>query len=270
MVIIANHGNYDASVRVVKKNGVPEIEKIWDDGTVSMFSVRPDGTLDRASDVAILDRITSVDAYSQRSSHAHSVNFDPSARMALAADKGTDRIYTYRIEKSRTLANPKAFKTAPGIAPRHSSFHPRLPYVYVVNERESSLSVYRYDAATADITFIETVPTIPAGAARNTPADVHVHPNGRFVYSSNRGHNSLAIFRIDEATGRLTLVDITPTQGNTPRAFNFDPTGRFIFAANQGSSNIVTFTADPETGKLTPTGAKVEVPRPVCVKFATL
>jgi 6-phosphogluconolactonase len=97
-----------------------------------------------------------------------------------------------------------------------------------------------------------------------------VHPNGRFVYSSNRGHNSLAIFRIDDATGRLTLVDITPTQGNTPRAFNYDPTGRFIFAANQGSSNIVTFAVDSNSGMLTPTGAKVEVPRPVCVKFATL
>lgn len=271
MVIIANHGNYDASVRVVKKNGVPEIEKVWDDGTVAIFPVRPDGTLDRASDVHVLDRTMSVDTYSQRSSHAHSVNFDPAYRMALAADKGTDRIYTYRIEQGRTLANPKSFKTAPGIAPRHSSFHPRLPYVYVVNERESSLSVYRYDAATADITFIETVPTVPQGVTgRNSPADVHVHPNGRFVYSSNRGHNSLAIFRIDESSGRLTLVEITPTQGNTPRAFNFDPTGRFVFAANQGSSNIVTFTADPETGKLTATGAKVEVPRPVCVKFAVL
>jgi 6-phosphogluconolactonase len=266
MVIIANHGNYDASVRVVKKNGVPEIEKVWDDGTVSIFPVKPDGTLDRASDVHVLDRTTSVDAYSQRSSHAHSVNFDPSHRMALACD-----IYTYRIEKGRTLANPKPFRTAPGIAPRHSSFHPRVPYVYVVNERESSLSVYRYDAATADITFVETVPTVPPGVTgRNSPADVHVHPNGRFVYSSNRGHNSLAIFRIDEGTGRLTLVEITPTQGNTPRAFNFDPTGRFVFAANQGSSNIVTFTADPDTGKLTATGAKVEVPRPVCIKFAMI
>ena len=271
MVLIANHGNYDASVRVVKKNGVPEIEKVWDDGTVAIFPVRPDGTLDRASDVHVLDRTTGVDAYSQRSSHAHSVNFDPSYRMALACDKGTDRIYTYRIEKGRTLASPKSFKTAPGIAPRHSSFHPRLPYVYVVNERESSLSVYRYDAATADITFIETLPTVPQGITdRNSPADVHVNPNGRFVYSSNRGNNSLAIFRIDEGTGRLSPVEITPTQGNTPRAFNFDPTGRFVFAANQGSSNIVTFTANPDTGKLTATGAKVAVPRPVCVKFAML
>jgi 6-phosphogluconolactonase len=271
MVLIANHGNYDASVRVVIKNGKPALEQVWDDGTVALFPVRPDGTLAEASDVAVLDRVQSVDPYSQRSSHAHSVNFDPSYRMALAADKGTDRIYTYRIEKGRTLANPKAFKTAPGIAPRHSSFHPRLPFVYVVNERESSVSVYRYDATTGAITFVETVPTVPPGfTGRNTPADVHVHPNGRFVYTSNRGHNSLAIFRIDESAGRLTLVEITPTQGNTPRAFNFDPTGRFVFAANQGSSNIVTFTADPETGKLTPTGARVEVPRPVCVKFALL
>ena len=271
MVIIANHGNYDASVRVVKKNGKPALEQVWDDGTVALFPVRPDGTLDAASDAHVLERTTSVDTYSQRSSHAHSVNFDPTHRIALAADKGTDRIYTYRIEKGRTLANPRAFKTAPGIAPRHSSFHPRLPYVYVLNERESSLSVYRYDAASADITFIETVPTLPQGTTqRNTPSDVHVHPNGRFVYSSNRGHNSIAIFRIDDATGKVALVETVPTQGNTPRAFNFDPTGRFIFAGNQGSSTMVTFAVDAETGRMTPTGATVDVPRPVCITFAEI
>ena len=270
MVIIANHGNYDASVRVVQKNGKPALEQVWDDGTVAIFPVRPDGTLDEASDAHALERTTSVDEYSQRSSHAHSINFDPSFRMALAADKGTDRIYTYRIENGRQFTNVKTFTTAPGIAPRHSSFHPRLPFVYVLNERESSLSVYRYDAATNDITFVETVATIPAGTGRNTPSDVHVHPNGRFVYSSNRGHNSIAIFRIDEGTGKLSLIGNEPTQGNTPRAFNFDPTGRFIFAGNQGSSTMVTFAVDPETGKMTPTGAKADVPRPVCITFATL
>jgi 6-phosphogluconolactonase len=272
LLVIANHGNYNASVRVVKKNGVPEIEKVWDDGTVALFPVRPDGTLDRASDVAVLERTQSVDTYSQRSSHAHSVNFDPSDRIVLACDKGTDYIYTYRVDaRARTLTDRKSFKTAPGIAPRHSSFHPRLPYVFVVNERESSLSSYRYDANTGEISLVQTIPTIPSGyTQRNSPADVHVHPNGRFVYSSNRGHNSLAIFRIDEATGRMTPIDIVPTQGATPRAFRFDPSGRYIFAANQGSSTIVTFGVDPETGMLAATGAKVEVPRPVCVTFAMI
>ena len=271
-VIVANHGNYDASVRVVKRNGIPEIEKVWDDGTVALFPVRPDGTLGPASDVAVLERTTSVDEYSQRSAHAHSVNFDPSNRIVLACDKGTDRIYTHRIDLTAgTLTDERVYHTAPGIAPRHSSFHPTLPYIFVVNERESSLSSYRYDATTGEISLIETLPTIPAGfTERNSPADVHVHPNGTFVYSSNRGHDSLAIFAIDQSSGRMTLVDIVSTQGGTPRAFMFDPSGRYIFAGNQRTNSIVTFAVDADSGRLTPTGAKVEVPKPVCIQFATL
>src|SRR5919201_788914 len=271
-VTVANHGNYDPSIRVVKKNGVPEIEKVWDDGTVALLPLKADGTLDRASDVGILARTQSVDKVPQRSAHAHSVNWDPSQRMVVVCDKGCDRVYTYRVaDGSRTLAEGKVLKSEPGIAPRHSSFHPRLPYVFIVNERQSSLSCYRYDANTADISLVQTIPTIPAGyTMNNSPADVHVHPNGRFVYSSNRGHNSIAIFGIDEASGRMTLVDIVSTQGSTPRGFNFDPSGRFLFAANQGTGNIVTFAVDGDSGKLMATGAKVDVPRPVCVQFAAI
>ena len=271
-VAVANHGNYDPSVRVVKKNGVPEIEKVWDDGTVALLPVRPDGTLDRPSDVAVLERTQSVDKVTQRSAHAHSVNWDPSQRMVVVCDKGCDRVYTYRVaDGSHTLAEGKVLKTATGIAPRHSSFHPQLPYVFVVNERQSSLSCYRYDANTADISLVQTIPTIPADyTMNNSPADVHVHPNGKFVYSSNRGHNSIAIFGIDSSTGRMTLGDIVSTQGSTPRGFRFDPSGRYVFAANQGSGSIVTFAVDPDRGTLTPTGAKVDVPRPVCVQLATI
>jgi 6-phosphogluconolactonase len=271
-VTVANHGNYDPSVRVVKKNGVPEIEKVWDDGTVALLPVRPDGTLDRASDVAVLERAQSVDKVTQRSAHAHSVNWDPSQRMVIVCDKGCDRVYTYRVaDGSHTLAEGTVLKTEPGIAPRHSAFHPRLPFVFVVNERESSLSCYRYDAATADISLVQTIPTIPAGyTSQSSPADVHVHPNGRFVYSSNRGHDSLAIFRIDESSGRMTLVDIVSTQGRTPRGFNIEPSGRFLFAGNQATGNLVTFAVDQDRGTLTPTGAKVDVPRPVCLQFAAI
>jgi 6-phosphogluconolactonase len=271
-VTVANHGNYDPSVRVVKKNGVPEVEKVWDDGTVALLPVKADGTLDRPSDVAVLERTTSVDKVTQRSAHAHSVNWDPSQRMVLVCDKGCDRVYTYRVaDGSRALADGKILKTEPGIAPRHSSFHPRLPYVFVVNERQSSLSCYRYDANTADISLVQTIPTIPADyTMNNSPADVHVHPNGKFVYSSNRGHNSIAIFRIDEASGRMTLTEIVSTQGATPRGFNFEPSGRFLFAGNQGTGNVVTFAVDSETGKMTPTGAKAEVARPVCIQFAMI
>ena len=271
-VTVANHGNYDPSVRVVRKNGVPEIEKVWDDGTVALLPVKADGTLERASDVAILERTQSVDKVTQRSAHAHSVNWDPSQRMVVACDKGCDRVYTYRVANgSHMLADGKVVKTEPGIAPRHSSFHPRLPYVFIVNERQSSLSCYRYDANTADISLVQTVPTIPADyTMNNSPADVHVHPNGKFVYSSNRGHNSIAIFRIDEASGRMSLVEIVSTQGSTPRGFNFDPSGRFLFAGNQGTGSVVTCTVDGESGTLTPTGAKAEVPRPVCIQFAMI
>jgi len=271
-VAVANHGNYDPSVRIVKKNGVPEIEKVWDDGTVALMPIKPDGIADRASDVAIFERTTSVDKVTQRSAHAHSVNWDPSQRMLLACDKGCDRVYTYGVANGSTkLAEGRMLKTEPGIAPRHSSFHQTLPYVYVVNERQSSLSCYRYDAATADISLVETVPTIPADYKMNSsPADVHGHPYGTFVYSSNRGHNSIAIFRIDQASGHMTLVDIVSTQGATPRGFNFEPGGRFLFAGNQGTGNVVTFAVDGETGKMTPTGAKAEVPRPVCIQFASI
>jgi 6-phosphogluconolactonase len=118
---------------------------------------------------------------------------------------------------------------------------------------------------------VETVPTTPADyKMNNSPADVHVHPNGKFVYSSNRGHNSIAIFGIDESSGRMTLVEITSTQGATPRGFQFEPSGRFLFAGNQGTGNVVTFAVDGETGKMTPTGAKADVPRPVCVQFAAI
>ncbi len=269
---VANHGNYDPSIRVVKKNGVPEIEKVWDDGTVALLPIKADGIAERPSDVAILERTTSVDKVTQRSAHAHSVNWDPSQRMVVVCDKGCDRVYTYRVANgSHMLAPGTVLKTEPGIAPRHSSFHPRLPYVFVINERQSSLSSYRYEAATADITLVQTIPTIPPDyTMNNAPADVHVHPNGKFVYGSNRGHNSIAIFRIEEATGRLTLVDIVSTQGATPRGFNFEPGGRFLFAGNQGSGNVVTFAVDAETGKMTPTGSKADVPRPVCIQFAAL
>jgi 6-phosphogluconolactonase len=271
-VTVANHGNYDPSVRIVKKNGVPEIEKVWDDGTVALLPIKADGILDKASDVAVLERTTSVDKVTQRSAHAHSVNWDPSQRMLLVCDKGCDRVYTYRVANGSTkLAEGKVLKSEPGIAPRHSSFHPTLPYVYVVNERQSSLSCYRYEASTADINLVETVPTIPADyKMNNAPADVHVHPNGKFVYSSNRGHNSIAVFRIDPSNGTMTLVDISSSGGATPRGFQFEPGGRFLFAGNQGTGNVVTFAVDAETGKMMPTGAKAEVPRPVCIQFAAI
>ena len=270
LVVVANHGDAPPAIRVVKKNGVPEIENIFDDGTVALFVVKPDGTLEPACDVAVFDRTY---AGAKGSPHAHSANFDPSGRFVLACDAGAgDLICVYRVNPgSRTLTDAKVYKARPDTSPRHHAFHRRLPYVFVIHERESSLASYHFDSKTGDISLIQTVPTVPEGfTARNAPADIRIHPNGKFVYGGNRGHDSIAIFRIEEATGKMTPVDIVPAGGSNCREFNFEPSGKYMFVANMGSNNIVTFAVDPDTGRMTPTGAKIETPKPASVQFVGL
>lgn len=272
-VVAANHGDFYPIVRVVKKNGVPEIENIYDDATVPLFAVKPDGSLEPACDVAVFERTHGGNPFSQASAHAHSVSFDPSNRFLLACDVGADRLYVYRFEpSSRSLSDFKVYPTPSGRAPRHSAFHPRLPYLFVINEDVSSLSSFHFDSKNGEVRMIQTVSTLPAdySGPHNAPADIRVHPNGKFLYGSNRGHDSIAIFKIDERNGELASVDIVKTQGANPREFNFEPSGKFLFVGNLMSNQIVTFAVDPETGKMTPTGARAEVPKPACIKFVEI
>jgi len=271
-IVVANHGDADPVIRVAKKNGVAEFETFFDDGTVSLFFLKPDGSIEPASDVAVFERTHGVDMRAQGSPHAHSANFDPSNRFVLACDTGGDFIYVYRVDPgSRVLANGKSFKTRPGISPRHAAFHRRAPYVFITHERESSLASYHFDSKTGDVALVQTVPTVPPSfTGTNAPSNIRVHPNGKFVYGCNRGHDSIASFRIDEATGKLTAVEITPAGGSNCREFNFEPSGKYMFVANMGSNNIVTFAVDPDTGKMTPTGAKIETPKPVSMQFVAL
>jgi 6-phosphogluconolactonase len=284
-VVTSNHGSYDTVAQLARtREGVLHLENTYDDATIAMFSPSSAGLLGDACDVAVLERghaagwedESGLDAIFRASPHAHSVNFDPSAQFVLACDKGTDRIYVYRIEaKGCALKQVKVVATPMGTAPRHSAFHPRLPYVFVINELQPSLSSFSFDAKTGDLQAIQTIPTVAKdainrGGKRSMPADVHVHPNGRFVYGSTRGNDTIAIFRIDEATGRMTALDEVSTRGATPRGFNFDPSGRFVLVGNQDSNTVVTFAVDPESGQMSPTGAMVEVPRPVCIRFAVL
>ncbi len=217
----------------------------------------------------MLERIGGVDPLSQLNPHAHSVNFDPGNRFVLVCDKGADRIYVFGVDlASGTLSKPRFIPSAPGSSPRHSVFHPRLPYAFVIQERIPSVSSLNFDATTGEISEIQTISTLPDDfEGRNTCAEIRVHPNGRFVYGSNRGHDSIAIFALDESTGRLSMTDLVPVQGATPRNFNFDPTGRYVFVCNQGSDNVVTFEADPDDGTLTPVGAVANVLKPACIKF---
>jgi len=155
-----------------------------------------------------------------------------------------------------------------GAGPRHFAFHPSGRYAYVINELDSTLTAFNYDGEQGRLREIQTVSTLPDDFSDTSHcADVHVSPSGKFIYGSNRGHDSIVIFEIDEATGTLTYVDHEPTQGKAPRNFAIDPTGAFLLAANQNTDNIVTFRIDQQTGKLTATGHTVEVPKPVCLKM---
>ena len=269
-VLVANHGDLVKAVRVAKKNGVPVIENPTDDGTVAMFVVKSDGSLEPACDVAVFERRPLTETGSGAA--AHSVNFDNTGRWVVACDVGTDHIYVYRFDPaSRTLGTGKSFRTPPGRAPRHSAFHAHLPYFFITNERESILTSFRFDSKTGDVRSIETIPTIPADfKGRNSPSDIRIHPNGKFVYASNRGHDSLVIVRIEEETGKMIPVDIVSTLGGNPREFDFEPSGRFLYVGNQTTNQMVTFEVDPDTGKMTPSGAKMEIPKPACVKFLLL
>jgi 6-phosphogluconolactonase len=186
------------------------------------------------------------------------------------ADLGLDRVMIYRLDLERGALppnDPPWTATAPGAGPRHIDFHPNGRHVFVINEIDSTLTAYDYDAARGTLGELQTVSTLPEGfAGANSTADVHVHPSGRFVYGSNRGHDSLAIFAVDPATGRMSYVGHEPTHGRTPRNFAIDPTGAFLFAANQDSDTIVTFRVDQTTGALTPTGQVTAVLTPVCIK----
>ncbi|RME89615.1 MAG: lactonase family protein [Verrucomicrobia bacterium] len=207
----------------------------------------------------------------QEGPHAHCATFSPDGRFLLVADLGVDRVFVYRVDPVHgELApnDPPWVELPPGSGPRHVAFAPDGRRVFVVNELACTLASFAWDGEAGRLEPLDSQSTLPAGfTGRNTCAEVAVHPNGRFVYASNRGHDSLAVFAIGPE-GRLRLVDHTPTGGRTPRHFALDPEGRWLWAANQDSGNIVLFRVDPKTGRLQPAGRSLSVPRPVCVLFA--
>jgi 6-phosphogluconolactonase len=211
----------------------------------------------------------SVDPRRQKGPHAHSVNLDAANRFAFVADLGLDKVMVYRFDaEAGTLAphDPPHMAAKPGAGPRHFAFHPSGTYAYVLNEMASSVTAMAYDAAAGVLTPLHTVTMLPEGFdAKNTGAEVAVHPSGRFAYASNRGHDSIAIFRIDEKTGRLTPAGHASTQGKRPRHFAIDPSGRYLLAANRDSNTLVAFRIDTETGALEPTGSSAEVPGAICI-----
>lgn len=238
-------------------------------GTVAVLPIQRDGSLGAASDVE--QHEGSGPREQQKSAHAHCIKLDRANRFAVAADLGSDKVMIYRFNSLSGTLEPGSQASAtlhPGAGPRHLTFHPNGKYLYVINELDSSLTTFKYDAAKGTLTAFETISTLPRDfTGTSYCADIHVSKSGRFLYGSNRGHNSIVVFAIDPRTARLSLVQHVSTEGNWPRNFTIDPSGRFLLVANQRSDNVVVFRIDPQTGGLTPTGHVAEIPVPVCLQF---
>jgi 6-phosphogluconolactonase len=240
-------------------------------GNVSVFPIENDGKLGASTDLAQHTGFgPSKDR--QEAAHAHSITLDRNNRFAFAADLGIDRLMIYQFDnKTGKLEPNKAqpfFQAQPGAGPRHFTFHPSGKSAFLINELTSSITSLAYDEKLGTLKEIQTVPTLPkAFEGANTCADIHVSPDGRFLYGSNRGHDSIVSYRIGKNDGKLSFIESTPTGGKRPRNFAIDPTGKYLLAANQDSDLIVVFRIDKKTGKLTATETSAEVPTPVCLKL---
>jgi 6-phosphogluconolactonase len=268
-VLVANHGDVTAVATVIKQNGAPVVDARADDATVALYPVRPDGSLEPACDVAVFPPRQPGDP--GKNPAAHQVIFDRSQKWAIASDNGGDHLYVYPFNpKTRTLVG-KAFPTPPGKAPRHFALHPRAPYVFITNEQEASVSAFHFDSSTGEVSPLQTVSTLQAGYAGPavSPSDIRIHPNGAFLYAANRGDDSLAIFAVDQTTGRLTLGDVVKTGGRNPREMGFEPTGRYLYVCNIQSGDVTTFAVDGATGGLT-RGPQMKLERPAVIHFAAL
>ena len=239
-------------------------------GSVIMLPIRADGSLGETADF-VQHQGTSVNPQRQEGPHAHSIMVDPANRFAFAPDLGLDKVICYKLDLERGKLTPNDAphtQVTPGAGPRHFDFHPNGRWVYLINEIGNTLSAYAYHAQQGTLHLLNTVPTLPASfSGASHTADIHVHPSGKFVYGSNRGHDSIAICAIDQHTGQVSVVGQESTLGKTPRNFAIDPTGAFLLAANQSTDNIVVFRIDAQSGRLTPTGHSAQAPAAVCLKL---
>jgi 6-phosphogluconolactonase len=241
-------------------------------GSVGVLPIESDGRLAEMSSF-VQHQGKSVSPR-QSEPHAHSINLDAANRFACVADLGLDQVLVYRYEGAAgklTPNDPPFAKLAPGAGPRHFAFHPGGKFAYVINEISSTVTALAYDAAKGQLSELQTISTLPEGStAKNSTAEVVVHPSGKFLYGSNRGHNSIAVFAIDTATGKLTAAGHQGEGIQTPRNFTIEPGGRVLLVANQAGDSLLTFRIGPQTGALTPTGYRAEVGSPVCIRMLPL
>ena len=240
-------------------------------GTVAVLPINPDGTLGRLTDLVTLEGKPGPHRTEQASAHPHDVVFDPRGRFIVVPDKGLDTTFVFRLDTTRgklVPAEPASVASRPGAGPRHVDFHPSKPYLYQINELDSTLTTFKFDTERGELMPLQTITTLPPSfTGTSTTSEIAVAPSGRFVYGSNRGHDSIVIFAVDGGTGVLSPVGWESTQGRVPRFFALDPSGAFLYAANQNSDTIVAFSVDQATGRLKPTGQVVKTGSPSSIVF---
>jgi 6-phosphogluconolactonase len=243
-------------------------------GSVAVFPLLEDGRLGEAS-AFVQHTGHGTNPERQEAPHAHSIDASPDNRFAIVDDLGLDETLSYGFDAAKGSLTPTTeatvAKAAPGAGPRHFALHPNGKFAYVIDEMASTVSAFQYDASSGKLQPLQTISALPKDfSGHSEAAEIQVHPSGKFLYASNRGHDSIAVFAIDRDKGTLTPIEYISTKGQSPRHFEIDPSGSLLFAANEKSDNIVIFHINPKTGRLTPTGKTLEVSQPVCIKFVPI
>jgi 6-phosphogluconolactonase len=241
-------------------------------GSVEVLPIQPDGSL--AAPTSFVQHTgSSVNPDRQRAPHAHQILVDPTNHVAYVADLGIDKLMIYRFDAARhtlTAAAPASTPLKPGAGPRHMAISAKGGFVYAISELDCTVTVFRRDAASGALNEVQVVSSLPPGVPQEkgfSTAEIALSPSGAFLYGSNRGHDSISVFSVDAASGRLTFVANTPTGGKTPRGFGIEPGGGYLVAGNQNSDSVVVFKIDGRTGQLTATGSTITVGAPADVKF---
>jgi 6-phosphogluconolactonase len=255
----------------ISKDGKSALIANYTGGSVASYRIGDDGKLSPPVSFHQHEG-SSVNPGRQKGPHGHAINLDPSNQYAFASDLGLDKILIYKFDAKTSQLKKHGFATvAPGAGPRHFAISSKGKFAYSLNELHSTITSFAFDSKKGTLSPFQTISTLPTGyKGGNSTAEIKIHPNGKYLYSSNRGHDSIAVFKIHEKLGTLTPIQEQKTGGKTPRNFNITPNGKFLVAANQGSNDITVLKLDPQTGLLTPTSHRVETPRPVCIRFLEL
>lgn len=260
-------GDENATHLIVDPKGRAIIVANYGGGSTSILPLTEAGELLPLTSL-IKHEGSSVHPHRQGEPHAHGVAMDVAGKFACVADLGTDEVIVYRVTDEQKLERHSAWKANPGAGPRHLALHENGKWMYCINELDSTMVALAFDDQAGTLSELQTVSTLPSDFDQpSSTAEVVIHPSGKYLYGSNRGHDSTAAFAIDQQTGKLTLIEIEPTQGGHPRFIGIEPSGKYLIAANRDADNLVSFAIDPDTGALAPTGHQAETPKPICVVF---